>query len=103
MFGTRPYDKNISPTQNIVTTLTTFGEGFHNYHHSFPYDYKAGELGSFFNFSTSFIDFCAKLGLAYDLKEVSKDVLEQRMARTGDGSTDKYGVTFAKDNGTSFP
>nr|BAF97041.1 delta 11-desaturase like protein [Ascotis selenaria cretacea] len=96
MFGTQPYDKNIAPSQNIITTLTTCGEGFHNYHHTFPFDYKAGEVGSFLNFSTSFIYFCAKLGLAYDLREVSKDVLEQRMTRTGDRSKDTYGVQFMR-------
>lgn len=74
--------------------LTTLGEGFHNYHHTFPFDYKAGEVDSFLNFSTSFIDFCTELGLAYDLREVSKDELEKRMLRTDDESEDKYGIQF---------
>ncbi|KPJ16367.1 Acyl-CoA Delta(11) desaturase [Papilio machaon] len=63
------------------------GEGFHNYHHSFPWDYKAGELGNnWLNFSTSTIDFFAKLGWAYDLKTASGEVVEARIKRTGDGT-----------------
>jgi len=33
-----------------------------------------------------FIDFMARIGWAYDLKIVPKDVVVQRMQRTGDGS-----------------
>jgi stearoyl-CoA desaturase (delta-9 desaturase) len=38
------------------------------------------------NFTAAFIDFFAKLGLAYDLKTVSHKVIEDRVKRTGDGS-----------------
>lgn len=63
------------------------GEGWHNYHHVFPWDYKTSELGFYsLNLSTAFIDFFAKIGWAYDLKTVSKEMIEKRSARTGDGS-----------------
>lgn len=40
-----------------------YGEGWHNYHHVFPWDYKAAELGNYNgNFTTGFIDLFAKLG-----------------------------------------
>ncbi|KPJ02255.1 PREDICTED: acyl-CoA Delta(11) desaturase-like [Papilio xuthus] len=87
LFGTRPYDENIMPVENIGVSLVTLGEGFHNYHHSFPWDYKAGELGNnWLNFSTATIDFFAKLGWAYDLKTASDAVVEARIKRTGDGT-----------------
>lgn len=62
------------------------GEGWHNYHHTFPWDYKTAELGYKFNISTVVIDLCAWLGLAYDLKTVSKTHLVERIKRTGDTS-----------------
>lgn len=63
------------------------GEGWHNYHHVFPWDYKAAELGNYRgNGTTAFIDFCAYIGQAYDLKTVSVKMIEKRAARTGDGS-----------------
>lgn len=72
------------------------GEGFHNYHHVFPWDYKTSELGDYsLNLSTAFIDFFAKLGWAYDLKTASKEIIEKRSARTGDGTRKQHNSTSA--------
>lgn len=58
----------------------------------FPWDYKTAELGNYrFNITTAFIDFFAKIGLAYDLKMVPKDIVRKRVARTGDGTHDVWG------------
>jgi len=72
---------------NWVVALLAIGEGWHNYHHTFPWDYKAAELGLYrFNWSTLFIDFFAWIGWAYDLKTVPEKVVRARVQRTGDGS-----------------
>lgn len=64
-----------------------FGEGWHNYHHVYPFDYKVSELPRYWcNFTIPFIDFFAWLGWAYDLKTVSDDMVRRRVLRTGDGS-----------------
>ncbi|XP_017780908.1 PREDICTED: (11Z)-hexadec-11-enoyl-CoA conjugase-like [Nicrophorus vespilloides] len=86
IFGTKPYDKNIGPTENKFVAAIAFGEGWHNYHHIFPWDYKASELGYKLNVTTSIIDFFAWMGWAYDLKTVSRDMIERRSKRTGDGT-----------------
>lgn len=86
MWGNRPYDKHINPSQNIFVSLGAIGEGFHNYHHTFPWDYAASEYGIKINLTTLFIDTMAKFGLAYDRKIVSSQVVSQRKERTGDGS-----------------
>ncbi|XP_076238890.1 acyl-CoA Delta-9 desaturase-like [Calliopsis andreniformis] len=87
IWGMKPYDKTIGPTENPFVSICAIGEGWHNYHHVFPYDYKAAELGNYrLNFTTAFLDFCARLGLAYDLKVVPEDVVRKRAKRTGDGS-----------------
>ncbi|CAB0040967.1 unnamed protein product [Trichogramma brassicae] len=78
---------SISATDNVRVALGAFGEGWHNYHHVFPWDYKAAELGDYsVNFSTAFIDFFAKIGWAYDLKTVPLEMIEKRAKRTGDGT-----------------
>lgn len=65
----------------------TLGEAFHNYHHAFPWDYKAAELGDYvLNLSTAFIDMFAKIGWAYDLKTATKEIITKRARRLGDGS-----------------
>ncbi|XP_011878891.1 PREDICTED: acyl-CoA Delta(11) desaturase-like [Vollenhovia emeryi] len=85
MWGMKPYDKSISSANNAGVAFAALGEGWHNYHHVFPWDYKAAELGNYrLNFTTAFIDFCAYLGLAYDLKTVPADIIRKRAARSGE-------------------
>ncbi|XP_018304659.1 acyl-CoA Delta(11) desaturase [Mycetomoellerius zeteki] len=87
MWGQKPYDKNISPVENIAVSIAALGEGYHNYHHVFPWDYKTGELGEYpFNLSTAFIDAFAWIGWAYDRKYVSPSMIRRRAHRCGDGS-----------------
>jgi stearoyl-CoA desaturase (delta-9 desaturase) len=70
-----------------MVSIITNGEGWHNYHHVFPWDYKAAELGLYrYNLSTALIDLFALMGLAYDLKTVPEKIVLQRVKRTGDGS-----------------
>ncbi|XP_017041025.1 acyl-CoA Delta-9 desaturase-like [Drosophila ficusphila] len=91
-FGGRPYDKLINPSENRAVALLAFGEGWHNYHHVFPWDYKTAELGDYsLNYTTAFIDFFAKIGWAYDLKTVSSDIIKKRVKRTGDGTHATWG------------
>ncbi|KAL2715606.1 acyl-CoA Delta-9 desaturase [Vespula squamosa] len=87
MWGQKPYDKNISPVENIAVSIAALGEGWHNYHHVFPWDYKTGELGDYsFNITTGFIDAFARIGWAYDRKYVSPEMVRRRANKSGDGS-----------------
>jgi len=88
----RPYDKNICPSENFMVSLLTLGEGWHNFHHVFPWDYKTAEIGgNRINPTTHFIDFCARIGWAYDLKTVPMSVVKKRVERTGDGTHEIWG------------
>lgn len=78
--------RNISPVENLAVSVAALGEGWHNYHHVFPWDYKTGELGNKYNPSTKFINFFAWLGWAYDLKSVSPKMVARRAEKSGDGS-----------------
>lgn len=80
-FGYRPYDVTITPTESVWTTVTAFGEGGHNYHHTFPQDYRTSEMSALFNFTKSFIDFFAKIGWAYDLRTIPDETIARQMAR----------------------
>ncbi|XP_013860480.1 stearoyl-CoA desaturase b [Austrofundulus limnaeus] len=86
MWGNRPYDKAINPRENLFVALGAIGEGFHNYHHTFPFDYATSEFGCKINLTTAFIDLMCLLGLARDCKQVSKEMIVARVQRTGDGS-----------------
>lgn len=92
MWGRRPYDKTINPSENRAVSMLALGEGFHNYHHTFPWDYATSELGYDLNLSKLFIDFFASFGWAYERKVVSPDMIKQRKLRTGDtGEHGPYG------------
>ncbi|XP_054003373.1 acyl-CoA Delta-9 desaturase-like isoform X1 [Hylaeus anthracinus] len=87
IWGMKPYDSSIGPTENLSVAVLAVGEGWHNYHHVFPWDYKAAELGNYkTNITTAFIDFCGRIGLAYDMKTVPVEMVKKRAARTGDGT-----------------
>lgn len=83
--------RNIGPTENLIVSMLVCGEGWHNYHHVFPWDYKAAELGGYkTNLTTAFIDFCALLGQAYDLKTVPEEMITKQIAKNGNGSRYRY-------------
>ncbi|XP_019635220.1 PREDICTED: acyl-CoA desaturase-like [Branchiostoma belcheri] len=86
LWGTRPYDRSIRPAENRFVSSVAGGEGWHNYHHTFPFDYATGELGWRLNMTTVFIDLMAWAGLAYDLRTAPPSVVRARALRTGDGT-----------------
>jgi len=73
-FGDRPYT-DIKPTESLLTTIVACGEGWHNWHHSYPYDYAASELGfsEAWNPTKLFIDAMAVVGQSYDRKRKTLD------------------------------
>lgn len=38
--GEQPFDDRRSPRDHLFTALVTMGEGYHNFHHEFPSDYR---------------------------------------------------------------
>jgi len=49
-----------------MVSLFAVGEGWHNFHHAYPYDYAANEYGFLqLNLTTGFIDLARWLGLAH--------------------------------------
>lgn len=87
LWGKKPYNSSIKATENLFVSAVAGGEGWHNYHHSFPWDYKAAELGNnYLNPTTYLIDCFAKIGWAYDLKTASSAVIREKVLTSGDSS-----------------
>uniref|UniRef100_A0A183C3S1 Fatty acid desaturase n=1 Tax=Globodera pallida TaxID=36090 RepID=A0A183C3S1_GLOPA len=80
-FGYKPYDVTVKATESMLTTLTAWGEGGHNYHHTFPQDYRTSEMMGLFNLSRLFIEFFSKIGWAYDLKTTDEETVQRQMNR----------------------
>ncbi|GBO27255.1 Stearoyl-CoA desaturase 5 [Araneus ventricosus] len=85
-YGDQPFDKYIEARENPVLALLTTVDGWHNYHHVFPWDYATSELGYTFNLAKVFIDVMAMIGLAYDLKTANTDAINKRKLKSGDGT-----------------
>ena len=84
LWGHKPYDKHSNPTDNPFVCYAAAGEGYHNYHHAFPFDYSTGEYGPKLNMTTIFIDIFAALGLVYDRRQVSQEAILKMRQRKGD-------------------
>jgi stearoyl-CoA desaturase (delta-9 desaturase) len=72
-FGEHPYDPNSWPAENPLVSFLAIGEGWHNWHHKYPYDYATSEFGALkrYNPTKMFIDACCALGLASDRKRAT--------------------------------
>ncbi len=72
MFGTRPYTDTNTARDNFILAIFTWGEGYHNYHHFFQYDYRNGVKWWQYDPTKWLILICSKLGLAKDLRKVDE-------------------------------
>lgn len=72
-FGDHPYDPQSWPAENPIVAFLTVGEGWHNWHHKYPFDYAASEYGvdKQYNPTKLFIDICCMFGLASDRKRAT--------------------------------
>jgi stearoyl-CoA desaturase (delta-9 desaturase) len=70
LWGNRPYDPDSNPAENLWVAIGAIGEGWHNWHHKYPYDYATSEHGVFHQYNPTkvFIDSMVFLGLAWDRK-----------------------------------
>ncbi len=72
-FGSRPYDKTISARDHWLGAFLTNGEGYHNFHHRFPSDYRNGVKWYHWDPSKWLIYALSKVGLTWDLKRTSDE------------------------------
>ncbi|OGW72533.1 MAG: hypothetical protein A2Y02_02370 [Omnitrophica bacterium GWA2_52_12] len=75
MVGSRPYDKKISARDHWLGAFLTNGEGYHNFHHKFPNDYRNGIRWYQWDPSKWLIFIWSKLNLAHDLKRTPNSMI----------------------------
>jgi stearoyl-CoA desaturase (delta-9 desaturase) len=82
--GRRPYSTAVSARDSFITAILTLGEGYHNYHHRFPGDYRNGIRFFHFDPTKWWIWLLSKAGFASGLKRVPRDLIERaRIAVVG--------------------
>lgn len=80
--GDQPFDDNRSPRDHFLTALITLGEGYHNFHHEFPSDYRNGIEWHQLDVTKWIIRIFEYFGLASNLKcfrdaEIEKGRIQQ--------------------------
>ncbi len=79
--GDRPYSGKCSARDSVLMALFTMGEGYHNYHHEFQYDYRNGVKPWQWDPTKWTIWTLNKLGLVRNLRTVSEDkILKAQVA-----------------------
>lgn len=76
MFGTRPYTDTNSARDNFFLAIFTWGEGYHNYHHFFQYDYRNGVKWWQYDPTKWLIVGLSKLGLTSELRTVDDTTIK---------------------------
>ncbi|CAF1207752.1 unnamed protein product [Adineta ricciae] len=75
--GDATFDDKHSPRDHLFTALLTFGEGYHNFHHEFPSNYRNGIKWFHYNTTKLFIRLFGKLHLANHLKQFPTNEIEK--------------------------
>ena len=75
--GEQPFDDRNSPRDHLLTAFATLGEGYHNFHHEFPSDYRNAIRWYQYDPTKWVIWACYQLGLAYNLKQFRNNEIEK--------------------------
>lgn len=79
-FGRQTYSDQISARDSLFVAFLTHGEGYHNFHHKFQFDYRNGIRWWQWDPTKWTIEFMAWLGLAHKLRTVSQtEILKARL------------------------
>ena len=79
IWGSKPYSSEHSAVNNAVIAFLTFGEGYHNYHHTFAGDYRNGVRWYQFDPSKWLIWSMSKIGLATGLRRINSLTIKKRL------------------------
>ncbi|MBT8147143.1 MAG: fatty acid desaturase, partial [Gammaproteobacteria bacterium] len=76
MWGRQPYSTGNSARDNSLLALITYGEGYHNYHHAFQWDYRNGIRWWHWDPTKWLIRSLSFVGLTQDLRRCNPATVE---------------------------
>jgi stearoyl-CoA desaturase (delta-9 desaturase) len=80
IWGKRPYTDENTARDNGFVALFTFGEGYHNYHHIFEYDYRNGIRWWQYDPTKWLIRGLSFVGLTWNLRRTPEERIEKAKA-----------------------
>ncbi|MGH7142729.1 MAG: acyl-CoA desaturase [Planctomycetota bacterium] len=73
--GHQPYSRANSARDSFFTAFLTLGEGYHNYHHRFPIDYRNGVRFYHFDPTKWILRGFSFVGITRDLRRTPKEIV----------------------------
>ena len=99
--GKQPYTDQNTARDNPVMALFTWGEGYHNFHHIFQYDYRNGVKWWHYDPTKWLIYGMSKLGLARKLRRIPRFIIEKAEVemkfKHAEKTLNVYGMEFKDD------
>lgn len=92
--GDAPFDDRHTPRDHFVTALVTLGEGYHNFHHEFPSDFRNALKWFQYDPTKYLIMFFEKIGLAQSLKEFPQNEIQKGRYSMIQKALDQLGRTI---------
>ena len=93
-WGTQPYSTANTSRDSPILSFFTFGEGYHNFHHTFQADYRNGHKWYHWDPSKWWIKVASWFGLTKDLHTIPKKSIEsQRMKTAFETNSDETKVS----------
>ncbi|KAL0260104.1 hypothetical protein SLS55_005849 [Diplodia seriata] len=92
--GEQPFDDRNSPRDHWITALATLGEGYHNFHHEFPSDYRNAIEWWQYDPTKWFIWLWKQCGLASDLKQFRANEIEKGRLQMAQKKLDRVRATL---------
>jgi stearoyl-CoA desaturase (delta-9 desaturase) len=77
MFGSRPYTDANTARDNWLLAPLTYGEGYHNFHHQWQWDYRNGALWYQWDTTKWLLNGLAWMGLVHGFRRVSDAAMTQ--------------------------
>ena len=79
LFGTADFATGDESRNNALCALLSFGEGWHNNHHAFPYSVRHGLLHGQLDLTYLLLAALAKCGVVWDLRLPNPERVEGKM------------------------
>ena len=81
MWGSQPYSSEHTAVNNFILAFLTYGEGYHNYHHTFAGDYRNGARWYQFDPAKYMIWIMSKIGLASDVRRTDPLMIKKKLVQ----------------------
>jgi len=99
--GTASFADEHTPRDSFITAIVTLGEGYHNFHHEFPSDYRNAIKFYQYDPTKWFIRFFSYFGQTYNLKKFPENEIRKGQVQMRQKMVDKMKTKvdwgFSKD------